>query len=239
MGLVHTDSSPRFTGLSKNPNQLGNYLCCLYLPLVISDVLLGNKYLRSTVFSGLIILPVLLTGSVAASVCVSVCFVGLNVLTPRKQVAIMLIVMVCLASLVYYEVDLYEFRVFKVLNAVGESANVEVRVNQYESGLDVFKDYPFFGVGLGQFRLYHEHEMHNTFVSIIIEYGILGSLMIFFLTSIYFLNLFRGIGSRSHLIYGIDFCFLCGLSPKHNLLRERWTWVLLFTLLLITREKKF
>ncbi|MEM7816907.1 MAG: O-antigen ligase family protein, partial [Candidatus Aenigmatarchaeota archaeon] len=94
----------------------------------------------------------------------------------------------------------------------------------FKDALKVIVDFPFLGIGLGNFRyiftmykeytpfsLYYEH-LHNDHLQLIIEVGLIGSFFYFYFLFRIFKNIFLNFGRRHDpFVKGISLGGLCGL----------------------------
>jgi O-antigen ligase len=81
------------------------------------------------------------------------------------------------------------------------------RIDQYNTTLNLIKQYPFLGIGIGSFGMYYLHEdinayPHNLFLEIMIEAGILGFLCLF---AIYIFYIYLAFKYRSDYLSMIFF----------------------------------
>ena len=78
-------------------------------------------------------------------------------------------------------------------NKVSIDSGISIRGYLISSSLDVFRDYPIFGAGLGTIRNnnYMQLVTHNSYVQIAAEIGIIGLLLFIAIIFISFRNLYK------------------------------------------------
>ena len=120
----------------------------------------------------------------------------------------------------------------------------EVHTDQFETGYNIFKDNPFFGVGTKLYRHYgcknpkyiSEYSCtthpHNTYIQILSETGVIGTIpiVLLFIFSIYKLFFSKGYKNRNQKICAClsMICFLWPLMPTGNFFNN-WLSILLFS----------
>ncbi|MBK7690917.1 MAG: O-antigen ligase family protein [Bacteroidetes bacterium] len=92
-----------------------------------------------------------------------------------------------------------------------------------------FRDNPIIGVGIGNFAKINEggHEVHNSYISLLTESGVLG--LLFFLVVIIVFSLAYLKYNKGFLLvlYYIFFILLfLGVAYSGLLIRERWIWMM-------------
>lgn len=117
-----------------------------------------------------------------------------------------------------------------LIRASGDIIRKEINAK----ALQVFKEHPFLGVGLGNFRNnYHPNEIHNSFLSILTESGIMG-LFFLMLIFLFLLRLFWKYQRPQFLGYGgILGCVLL-FNWIHYVLRERWVWLFILFFVVVS-----
>ena len=77
-----------------------------------------------------------------------------------------------------------------------ESKYEEPRIKVWLSGVQMFEKHPYFGIGPGAFPRLNEqmggsgHSAHNTPLTLLVEYGVFGFIVLTILTGLYFKGMF-------------------------------------------------
>jgi uncharacterized protein YhhL (DUF1145 family) len=232
----------RLSGLFENPNAFG-YGGCLALA-----VLLNRFYPLPTIIKWLVsiaLMPVLvLTGS-RGTILAGTGLVASQ--TWRNKNTFFFLCLAALAAWTVIEIfpsEIDDLMGRSVMTRLTDADVVrrgsEGRLAQISAGMQVAAEHGFMGCGLGQYRLQHhtrffQHrgldgqisrlEIHNVYVSLLCEWGIVG-FYCFFLIIRRLLVLSKGRGLERDFIYGfLGASFLNGLG--NNLLGEVPFWIML------------
>lgn len=133
-------------------------------------------------------------------------------------------------------------RAFKVFDYVAEGGGVEKLKTTGETillGIEKFQENPIFGLGLGNFLVYSYFEVHNTFINVLAETGLVG---FFGLWVLFFTIILSVLFSRDSLIVRMAGLGVFGIfmvqNYAHLLLRQRWVWLFFIMLVLISYRDK-
>jgi O-antigen ligase len=190
-------SGTRFTIGGTNENDLGLMLA---LSIPMSLYLLTRP--KSAIASALIwaqvgacILALLLTGSRGGAFAMAVSFLMLPVVwrrLPLIQRALSLTAMFGIAS---WAVFMVPAAIWKRLGSAGtelQSGTLSRRLDLWQGGIATFRDHPWLGVGSGTYGLAImrlvdiPYAAHNTFLSVLVETGTLGALLLLLLVGLLF-----------------------------------------------------
>ena len=121
----------------------------------------------------------------------------------------------------------------------GFSGNqIDVRTSQWEVGTKLILKHPLFGVGLGQFKNYYHHEMHNTILMVLFEFGIIGFIIVLAGLNLYLINLLKSINTlKIKMSVAVVLASYLVMHMTHNYMRERWTWLLVVLLPMLLWKK--
>lgn len=238
--LYHSDH--KYIFFTFLPNQLSMFLIVCFCIFFISN----RNFLKSNIFNDIIkiILPVLFviaefftqsrTG-VFVAILLAIYFYIKNIRYLRKSVLFIIIIL----GLVFLFKKIDDFRrplsVFKSIIS-GEYTD-DIRIEMFTKAIEAFKSNPITGTGLGNFRgIWHTHEVHNTFLAILAETGLLGFISFCVLFIWFFIRIvFKLVRKISRKIdYIIIFIAMFIYNFQHYVLRERWNWVLFIYLLLFS-----
>jgi len=168
---------------------------------LISD---GRKRLISSVFFILGLYPLILIGLRGAIITVAVGCIGAVIFTvnnPKNVFRLILIIIILFGSIEYLRSsdylpeDLSHHLSLEELQESGGSGRVTI----LRAGLEIFKDYPFFGLGLNQMHklsyrlgyLSREKGAHNDYLNALVELGIPGFLLLLIGDIVCLFNLFK------------------------------------------------
>ena len=170
----------RLRGPTTNPNQLSMLIVSFFLVLLYSELLNPSNSQTLVIYGLLGLLPVILTGSITGII-VMVLLLVIVIYREVKTFIIAATSIIVTGSFLWEVIANHKAfqRVSAFLN--GDSTNqVDVRSEQFNVGLSLFTEYPIFGTGLGQFKIYWHHEMHNSFFFILMELGLIGAFLLVF-----------------------------------------------------------
>jgi O-antigen ligase len=221
-------------------NQYDMYVFCL---IAISIFLSLKFYRRISGIDYLIVLlsitPILYSGSRSGTLMIAMLFLFMVLVSffqSSLKVKLRYIVLAVLVVSQIARLNLLElnWNIQRALSfmAVYEERGLSVdewRLNQFEEAMHYFYESPIVGLGIGNYVKLTPHEIHNTYLSLLVETGILG-----FTSYALLLLLMLGIAlkhsnNRTVTLY-IIFFFLIFLSANYSALivRERWVWIALF-----------
>jgi len=108
-------------------------------------------------------------------------------------------------------------------------------------GKKLFMEHPILGIGLGQKRFYSNYvtEVHNTYLKIAAESGIVGFFgfcLIFALPLVSFISA-QQIDLKSKLIICIFYGIFMLMNYPHMLLRQRWVWFFMVLCFILSKTR--
>lgn len=105
------------------------------------------------------------------------------------------------------------------------------REAQFKGAIKTFKEYPILGIGLGQFKVLTGWEVHSSFLSLLVELGIIGFLAFVFLQIFIIRQILTSKKSKRYHIVGLFALFIIYIMMSlAHILRERWINVLFLIL---------
>lgn len=232
------NDAQKYQFLCISPNQYS-----LYALTAVFLLLLGrtkNLCLRLSVIA-LAAMVILMSGSRGGAVLLAFVFcyvlVDALILSMRKQLspADSLLAVIVLVLFFGVLVPRIQYRFWNTDRALSGIAMVaqgqfgdEFRQIQFDLAKKEFLRRPLAGIGLGAYRhiASDRYEVHNSFLSLLVENGIVGFAgLLFFLGALAYLALRCGRVRMRHEILVVLLC-VCGYMLAHHVLRERWLWVL-------------
>lgn len=251
----------RYTYFTNNPNQYAAYLLTtVFALLLVIELFYPQRRRWAYALLAVVTLPAFSTGSQTAFVVMIALIINYLVyrflyLQRWKKVLVVVPAVLLLGYVATnYEQLLQSMEHFggvrraaRVLSLIteGESGqsegNIDVRLTQLEAAAEIFPQYPILGIGLANFKAYHKrHEIHNTFVSVLIEAGLIGFIALtLFLLTFFWLVLSSGAPWPLRLFIFGNFLLFVVMNLTHLYLRERWSWVfLLMTLFCLFYKKR-
>ncbi len=238
-------SAEKYIFLTKLPNQLSVFLLISYYIFLINHDTWIKKIkfgiLLDILFSALLITSQILTqsriGFFLSIILVLYTFIkkiriSLFFKTPKKMLIYLMIGATTL--FIFYNGIIMLHKKFNLLDRpLSTFKNMKLlddfRSNQNKLAINTFTKHPINGIGIGNYRfIYPEHkqEIHNTFLTFLVETGIIGfipflSLFIFILIQI------KKFKMKKFLNYSIILiCFSISLF-YHHIFRQRWVWIFL------------
>jgi O-antigen ligase len=244
----------RVTGLFEAPKQVESYMLAI-IPFLCTSALSPRTprsgKLAYWLLAIVAVLGVLTSGSRLGIVlaCLAI-WVTVLVASPRAAVvSACLVVLTAGSAWHWYEShrDAAPFAVQRALSFL-EQDNLELermshgRANQLETWVAVFAEHPLLGVGLDQFRNYvplevaggKAQEMHNSYLAVLAEEGMVGALVIFTLlgvvlaASVDFFRRARRMPGTEELENArallISYVGLLLYGSNQYGLRQRWFW---------------
>ncbi|MEH6624671.1 MAG: O-antigen ligase family protein [Dietzia maris] len=175
-------SAWRATGSFEDPNLLGAYLLCSLGLTIGYNRLRSGRPLGFNVIA--LVLGVVATGSRAAMIVLAAGVLGLVLYSVLVSRRIDIPSTLCIIGAAV--TSIFWFPVISNAGGRGEFAlREDARFDLWSIGVRAFQDSPFFGIGYGQFPLvaarYVEggthFVMHNTFLSFLVETGVIGGLL--------------------------------------------------------------
>ena len=148
----------------------------------------------------------------------------------------------------YYRIQL-KYRTRVVDNVSGENTS-DFLVENYLSAFESFVDRPLIGSGIGAFEgKYSSHEVHSTYLKMLGETGVLGSIgyflfMLLFLQIFWVVKKYRNTNNYAHyLTIMLPFVLGCIISWAYTYhLRKREFWILIAVILIasynVSRREK-
>lgn len=174
----------RWYGVFNDPNDLG-------LALVLVVPLLLERCLRRQWILPLLTLPLLLGGVYWTNSRGAILSLGAGVFSylALKYRSLRGVVFGCILAFLGMT-----FGPSRLAQLSGSEDSAYGRINAWYEGFQMFKSYPFFGVGSGMFTEHHSLAAHNSYILVLSELGIFGSL---FFAGIFTLPLLY---SKTHLL---------------------------------------
>ncbi len=230
-----TEGWNRYAGWSLNPNRFSNYVMCYYWIILISEYYKKKLFSPQSLFLlGFISIPVFLAGSKAFIILLLFTYIfALIYLLLQKNIkqAIFALSFIFLSSIfisvaVNSEQYRYPFNRMIRFNKYAQGDSILDKIlneRKITEGLEVFAQNKFVGVGLGNFTFYRKASgsVHNMFISILAEGGIIGFLGLL----IFFTFFIKEVAFNPHIHIPVFiiclFIFIANLSG--NYLFERWT----------------
>lgn len=241
------DDIVRIYSVFGNPNVYGEYLI-LTIPIAITAFVIEKKSQIKLVFGAIALLGIanlFWTLSRASMIGIAIAILIIVVLKQRKLIPLLII------GLMVSPLILPDYIVERAMSTVGMSSqseepielaeesasevdsSISYRGSIYSSSMEILKDYPVTGVGIGQFgevyksygvaKSYHPH---NTFLMVAIETGILGISSLLLLGLTWAKNMLASIKYKADklsflnisLLGGIVGCSVQGLADHiwHN-----------------------
>lgn len=220
----------RATGTFNNPNQLGYYAIFVsgFLMFINNYIKIKTKYfIIGIIFSGVLVLASLSNAAIISWSILYISYLFTKTKNKKQRKTILVITAIlCIASVSIYmnttiiQDNLFfqaiENRLIQTKDKIDGSSSVR--------GYDRITDYPqywIFGAGEGEYQRFTGHggELHSTIGTIQASYGLVGSMIFFF---IIISSTKSGFYKKNYIIFSI---LLYGLS--HNGLRDSMFWILL------------
>ena len=250
MNLFLHNVSPRYVFLCRNPNQFAFFVAistAIYLMISISagDKNNGKLFLVFALafFAGLF------AASRAAFVYLAIIGLSFSVYwirevyriimrfsSVRQRYVFSILVLGAVAAgsfFSYTGINCLQKRcgmIYRALSVVENIRQGSIGGNtdiSIEKGLEQFRKHPVLGIGFGNFHeFYYTYEVHNTYISLLAETGIIG-FSGFAILVIFLLARLRKVRA-GRLERGMFLMFFMGyllISIPHYMLRERWVWL--------------
>lgn len=180
-----------------NSNEFGAILV-LYTPLVYIKIFSNKKYEKifGIVFTCLFISDIIFTQSRAAFLGMLL-IISLSFFRAKNKISAIVILLIISLVIGFYGTESYWNRIKTIHNYQGDRS-AEGRVALWKAGLDLFKKYPLFGIGQGNFPfmthyydLPYGKDMHNTYITILAEGGIVSAIPFIFILLTTFIQLHK------------------------------------------------
>lgn len=246
----------RYNFAMNNPNQFSVYTCCTLMLMVLIALKFNPKWLRITGITGaLLLIPLLDSGSRSGLLCYLciMCTILWSILiysTLRGKLATSVLLTGLLSWIAgnleqLQQVSGEYYRALSILDTftqkgpkinLGNSVGTSGR--SHEIGWQLFEQYPLSGVGLGQvFRNYMEIEIHSGFLSTLAETGMVGSIGFALMLGSVFFYIFKTRGAAYFKSLAVlFFSLILVINYGHMLFRERWVWLLLAGMIMISLQ---
>ena len=248
----------RYTFLCQNPNQFGVFILLYFFLITLIAIKYFPLRLKYVLVLCYFFIPVALySGSKAVTLIFFLNLILVNIVSFLKvnfKWRIVIAPMILFVLVINYQQWIESIQsttgqvdralsIFEALNKKGTSG-VKVGGDSgktMDEAKELFKEYPITGVGLANKPMYSQskYEIHNTYLKILAEAGIIG--FIGFLC-ILFMPLFSLIGSRSDLIIKLTglilFILFAAMNWPHMLFRQRWVWFFMVMFYIIFRIDK-
>lgn len=250
---------PRLSSFFNEELILGGYVSRLY-PIFLAFLFIDNNNLKNKYFiialSYLVFLfVVILSGERSALVFMGI--IGLFILTIFpvpifKKILSLFLIILSILIFFYLNEDAYNRLIHYTLVQIYNDGSIQMSPQHlpiYSSAIEIFKDYPFFGIGPKNFRIFCnlpayfyengcQSHPHNYYIQFLAETGFIGFIILFF-SFMYILFLLIKVSywnkeKNYHLIFLIlsVFVILWPLVPTGNFFNN-WLSVLNFLLISI------
>jgi O-antigen ligase len=250
----------RYTFLSQNPNQYGVYFVLYIFLITLLSLRYFKKSLKYILLLMIFMLPaVLFSGSrtavlstaVVVSMLLFILFIESSSVQKLLVTPIIFIAMIFAIQyvLVFTSNQGGQIRralsIFDKIESKGLAGAAKVEgatgVTQVE-GWEIYKLNPILGIGLNNKTIVYEgikNEIHNTYLKILADagtVGFIGFMLVFFfpLICIFF--------SRASFIFKLialaSFGLFSLMNIPHTLIRQRWVWVFMFLLFIMSQYDK-
>jgi len=246
LDTLNNNFGGRYTYFTINPNQNVFYLINMASILLLINIYQNknNKYLIYIIL--IMIFPVLETGSRTGFILyILILFLTLFYLVLNKQkfrVFVLVIIFLFLQNNLnsLFESSNSTMRAISVLNKINNDPQIEgVSGESIDLGKELFLKNPFFGIGLGNFhKNYYQYEIHNTFISLLAETGIVGFYGFLILLFYIFYSIFKSKNNKFKFFAFIIMCIFLISNTAHFVLRERWIWILFIFIIFLSNFKK-
>lgn len=218
-GVSYTIYDLRFTAFGTDPNDVGVTLA-IAIP-ILWYLILNEKdkvfLLISKIFFPLIIFSIVLTGSRGALLTAIVAlliipFTYNKLKTIHKILTLIIFSVLTMILIKVVPVSVVE-RIFSIRDELS-SGNVSNRTDLWYAGLKVFSENPIQGVGIGAFAdsvqsyLGYGYVAHNTFISILVEQGLVG-FCIFLLILVYLFVNSRNLENKEYIMWRVVIVTWC------------------------------
>jgi len=238
INLSVSSGATRVIGTFNNPNQLGYFsvcifsiLTCLYYFKKINNI----TYFLSIIFA---ILLCILSLSKAAMVALTlaILFFSLDYAKHHPKKLILAISLILLFSYKFIlNLDLEDLTFVNRISNIGSDNDDSLAGRGYNvifeaTGLELA-----FGLGVEKVVGIFGHEVHSTFMSMMIHYGILGFIIFSFFIFYIFYNVYNKLGLTKTSVLFIPF-FVYGIT--HNGTRFTIFWIFLALILYFSRYYK-
>ena len=236
----------RYTFFTINPNQnifyMFNMLSILFI-FQVAEKVINKKYYFLLVIS---ILPVLETGSRTGIILYILLlffsfFYAFKNFKSVLRIIIFLIIAIFFAKSINLNSNSFAVnRTLSIFNSEqGKTVVENATRNRSELGIIYFYKNPIIGIGHGNFeKNYDIHEIHNTFVSILAETGIMGFIGFLLIIFHLFHTLFKST-NKAHIFYtSLILIILLIANTVHFVFRERWLWVMFIFFIYLSHLKK-
>ena len=207
-----------------------NFLIIAFFIEIFYLTFAKKKTLKIIIFllSLLTFFSLILTGS-RAQIFFTILFFFIYLIILRKKIFLISSLLIFLILIIssfkipvfYKRIEPLFFKNKKFGIYIYEVKEFKERIIQWKKGLNVLKTkYKFFGVGLGNSKKFIEKElnmwvnlnnMHNSFVEILVSFGIIGLIIYIYLLIIYFLEIYKGINflkNTEFYLFGVSIFLL-------------------------------
>ncbi len=186
----------KISGVSNQVNQLAEYIVFI-VPLAFVILSEFNKKTKQIGYIGIVLLSVILLfmssrGGIALIV---IYFVYKTILgkgiTLTRKVGLLLALIIAIMLTISYNLPIVQ-----KINLKGDTGD-EIRLAKVDEALEVFGDYPIFGIGLNNYTTYtalkygNTFNTHNTLLSVISEQGIVGFILFLSVFAIPYINFYN------------------------------------------------
>ncbi|MDA7813137.1 O-antigen ligase family protein [Flavobacteriaceae bacterium] len=186
-GLLFDRGMPRFKGFANNPD----YINLFIIPFFFSSILYFKKKSNAKVLFSLCVISILLSMSLASIfvyIIISIVYLINNMRNFFKYFIITAIILILCSYIISQNIFIYEIFERRLSHVESGSGRFEM----WNFGIQEFMNNPIFGSGIGTIKNisleFGITNMHNTYLELLIEFGILGCIPFLFLLFSLFIN---------------------------------------------------
>lgn len=231
-GILYKGYTGRLTSTFNNANPAGSYF--MIISLLAFSFLLFNKNIKNKIlaFVYFLLSTTLLILTYSRGAWLGYIFgimLGMAIFIYKlDSIKFKSIITISIAIIVILSIPLLPPKVVERFKSIDnlESNSIKQRLIQYKVGFNIFRDYPFFGVGIGRFpEMFKDYRLegvrdfrhiHNLYLNLAVETGSLGIIfLIIVIHKLIFKKMFNFTLNKESLNYG--FFIICLGIFIHNL----------------------
>jgi len=184
-GSLFFSHSEKLIGPFEKSNQLAGFIV-LFAPLVYELALSQTKRLRQVVYGGALIVMLVglvMTASRAGFLSLGICallYIPILILRKRYRALLIMLQVIMLGAALLLSPIRWPgvSRIVKGFDDVLSAGQVTdgFRLRNWSQAIHAFLESPLHGIGLTQFDVRYQHEVHNTLLAVLAETGLIGFL---------------------------------------------------------------